>query len=114
MRQKAKVTNADETFGQHVQKETAQELRCCQRHLALLATAGIILPAESDALLIKGQQAVIGNGHTMRVATQITQHLHRAAESRLGIDHPVVAMESAEQFCELSWIGEWCTQTRTL
>jgi hypothetical protein len=49
------VTNADETFGQHVQKEAAQKLGCCQCHLALLATAGIILPAESDALSIEGQ-----------------------------------------------------------
>jgi len=69
IRQKAKMTDADETFGQHVKKEAAQELRRCQCHLTLLAPAGIILPAESDAFLIEGQQAVIGNGHAMGVAT---------------------------------------------
>jgi hypothetical protein len=63
------VTDADEAFGQHMQKEAAQELGRSQCHLALLATAGIILPAESDAFLIEGKQAVIGNGHAMGVAT---------------------------------------------
>jgi len=53
IRQEAEVTNADKALGQHVQEEAAQELRRCQRHLTLPATAGIILPAESDAFLIK-------------------------------------------------------------
>jgi hypothetical protein len=65
----AKVTDAHETFGQHVQKETTQELRRCQRHLTMSASAGIILPTESHALLIEGQQAVIGNGYAMGLAT---------------------------------------------
>ena len=39
--------------------------------MALLATVGIVLPPESDAFLIKGQQAVIGNGHAMGVATYV-------------------------------------------
>ena len=55
IREKAKVTDANKALGQHVQKEATQELHRCQRHLALLAAAGIILPAESDAFLIEGQ-----------------------------------------------------------
>src|SRR5579859_498459 len=40
-----------------------------QCHRTLLAAASIIFPAESDAFLIEGQQAVIGNGYAMGVAT---------------------------------------------
>jgi len=69
IRQKAKVADANKAFRQHVQKEAAQKLRRYQSHLSLLAAAGIILPAESDAFLIEGQQAVIGNGHPMGIAT---------------------------------------------
>src|SRR5579859_4236161 len=69
IRWKAEVTDADEAFGQYVQKEAAQELSRSQCHLALLAPAGIILPAEGDAFLIEGQQAVIGDGHAMGVTT---------------------------------------------
>ena len=49
---------------------------------------------------------MIGNGHAMGVATEIAQHLHGTAESGLGIDHPVMAMQAAEEFCELLRIGE--------
>ena len=99
--EKAEVTDADEAFGQHVQKEAAQELGGGQGHLTLLAAVGVILPAEGDALSFKGQQSMIGNGHAMGVATEIAQHLQGAAEGGLGVDHPVVAMETTEQFCEL-------------
>ena len=37
IRQKAKMSDAHETFRQDVEKEAAQELRRCQCHLALLA-----------------------------------------------------------------------------
>lgn len=104
--QKAEVPDAHEASGQDVQKETAQELSRAERHLTLLATAGVILPAEGDAFLFEGQQAMIGNGHAMGVTTEIAQHLHGTTECRLGINHPVVAMETTQQFCELQAIGE--------
>jgi hypothetical protein len=112
--EKAEVPDADEASGQDVQKETAQELSGAKSHLTLLATAGVILPAEGDALLIESQQAVIGNSHAMGVATEIAQHLHGAAESGLGINHPVVAMETADEFCELLTVGEGGSRTFTL
>ena len=37
---------------------------------------------------------------------EIAQHLHGAAERDLGVDHPVVAMEAPQQFCELLVIDE--------
>ena len=95
------MADAHEASGQHVQKEAAQELGGRERHLALLAAVGVILPAEGDALLVEGQQAMIGNGHAMGVAAEIAQHLHGAAEGGLGIDDPVVAVQAAEEFCEL-------------
>jgi hypothetical protein len=67
--EKAEVPDADEASGQDVQKETTQELSRAESHLTLLATAGVILPAEGDAFLFEGQQAMIGNGHAMGVTT---------------------------------------------
>jgi hypothetical protein len=49
---------------------------------------------------------MIGNGHAMGVTTEIAQQLHGTAECRLGINHPVVALETTQQFCELLAIGE--------
>ena len=72
----------------------------------MLAAVGIILPAESHVLLIEGQQAVIGNGHAMGIATEIAQHLQGTAESGLSVDHPVVAVQAANQLRELPGVGE--------
>ena len=79
-RQKAKMTDAHETFRQHVEKETAQELGRCQCHLALLAAASIILPAESDALFYRRRTS--GDWRWPRDGCD--------EEGRLRVDHPVV------------------------
>jgi hypothetical protein len=49
---------------------------------------------------------MIGNGHTQGVTTQIAQHLKRATESGLGIDHTVMAVQAADQFRELRRVGQ--------
>jgi polyferredoxin len=56
---------------------------------------------------------VIGNSHAMGVATEIAQHLHGAAESGLGINHPVVAMETADEFAGLVVVLRLLTKNRT-
>jgi hypothetical protein len=61
--EESEVTDAHEASGEYVQKETTQELGGGKRHLALLATVDIVLPAKGDALLVEGQQAMIGEGH---------------------------------------------------
>ena len=104
--QEAEVADADEAFGQHVQKEAAQELGRAQSHHALLVAVGVILPAEGDAFSVEGQQAMIGDGDAMGVAAEIAQHLHGSAEGGLGIDDPVVAMQTPESFANCLRIGE--------
>ena len=49
---------------------------------------------------------MIGNRHAMGVAAEIAQHLQGTTESGLGIDHPVMAMQAADEFRELLGIGE--------
>jgi hypothetical protein len=48
---------------------------------------------------------------TMGVATQIAQHLQGTTEGRLGIDHPVVAVQTPNQFRELLGVGQRCGGT---
>jgi len=51
-------------------------------------------------------QAMIGNGHAVGVAAQITQHLHGTAKGRLSIDDPVLAVQAAKQLRERLGISE--------
>ena len=95
------MADANEASGEHVQKEAPQELGGSKCHLALLAAVGVILPAKGDALLVEGQQAMIGNGHAMGVAAEIAQHLHGSAEGGLSIDDPVMSVLAADEFSEL-------------
>ena len=104
--EESEVTDAHEPSGQHMQKESPQELGGAERHLALLAAVGVVLPAKGDVLFLEGQQAMIGDGDAMGVAAEIAQHLHRSTEGGLGIDDPVVAVQAAEEFGELLGIGE--------
>jgi hypothetical protein len=47
-----------------------------------------VFPAESDAFAIEGQQAMVGDSHSMGVAAQVSEHLARATHGGLGIDDP--------------------------
>ena len=71
-----------------------------QRHDALLAAMGVILIAEGDAFPVEGQQAVIGNGDAMGVAAQIAEHMGGSAERWLGIDDPLLVLQSLHQSCK--------------
>src|SRR6516162_5856029 len=50
----------------------------------------------------------------MGVATKIAQHLHGATESGLSIDHPVVAVQAADELRELPRICKSRSRARTL
>jgi len=84
--QKAAVTDAHETFGQDVEEEAAQELRCGEGHLALLVARSVVLPAEGDPLAVKADPSMVGDGDAMGIAAQVAENLLGASESRLGID----------------------------
>jgi hypothetical protein len=48
------VPDADETFGEHMQKEAAQKLRGAKSRLALFPTMGVVLPSKGHAFSIEG------------------------------------------------------------
>src|SRR5499425_1833541 len=52
-----------------------------------------IPPAEGDLAIGEGDQAVVGDGHTMGVAAQIVHHIFGATEGTFQIDHPILSIE---------------------
>ena len=91
--QKPVPPNPHETCGYDVQGEPADEFHCVQRHLLAPATVGVVLPGESDAVVLEPHQTVIAQGDPMRVASQILQHLFRTAKWFLGVDHPFLVVQ---------------------
>jgi hypothetical protein len=73
---------------------------------------GIVLPAEGDLVMLESQQTVVRDGHAMGVAGEITQHMVGAAERWLGIDHPVLPEQGAQEGTECFLMLERLERTR--
>jgi hypothetical protein len=77
--------------------EAAEELFVGKSHHAALAVMGVVFPSEADAAVVHRQEAMIGDGHTMGVASQVLQDVIWAAERFFGVDHPILPKESAHE-----------------
>jgi hypothetical protein len=51
----------------------------------------VILPEESDLVVVEGQEAVVAEGDAMGVAGQIGQYVVRPTKRALGVDDPLLA-----------------------
>jgi len=51
---------------------------------------------------------MVGDGHAVRVAAQILEHIVRAPEGWFGVDHPVVSEQGPEPGGEGFRLGEPC------
>jgi hypothetical protein len=89
-----------------VEQETAQELLRTERHHSLLITVGIILPTESNLVILESHEAVVGDGHAMSVAGEIAEHMMGTAEGGLGVDHPVLTEQGAQEGAEGLLVGQ--------
>ena len=103
--QESEVPYADEAFGQHVYEESPQELASCQRHLLFLISVRIVLPPEGDVAVRNREDALIGNGHAVRIARQIFQDLLGASERWFGIDNPLAAVGLVEERVEIGLLA---------
>jgi hypothetical protein len=89
--QEAEVAEADKAAGQDVEQEAAKELDGVKGEGFFDTAVAVILPAEADAAVLDFQQAVVGDGDAVGVATEILDDLCRAAEGGLGIDNPALS-----------------------
>jgi hypothetical protein len=97
MGQKAEVPDAHEAWGKHVEQEAAQELLDRKGHQTLLIAVSGVSPAEGDLATLQGDQAMVGDGNTMRVAAQVTENVLGATEGRFAIDDPMVVEQLSEK-----------------
>ncbi len=98
--EESEVSDANQTAGQNVQQETAQELMGGDGHDLLPAAVGVVSPAEGDAIVFEGHETMVGDGDAMSVAGQVVENMCGAAEGRLGINDPVLLAELPEEVAE--------------
>jgi len=90
------VTDAHETFGEHVQQEAAQELIERKRQQLLFVVVSGIAPTKGDLPVGEGDQAMVGNGHAMGVTAQILEYKLWATEGWFQIDDPVLSVQGSQ------------------
>ncbi len=92
----SKVPDAHETLREEV-KQKAAELICLERHGKFPIAMRAVPPAEDDLSVGKGNQAVIGDRHSMGVAAEIAENILGATEGPFAVDNPVVAEQFADK-----------------
>ena len=100
MREKPTEANADETLGQDVQEESPEKFDGTDRHGPRLTAVPVVLPLKGDAAVSDVEDPMIRDGHAVRVAREVLQHMRGAAEGWLGVDDPVVPKESSQEGAE--------------
>ena len=97
---------AHEAGWQQMEQEAAKELIDCQSHEPLLVAVRGIAPSEGDVAIAESNQPAVGNGDAMSIGAEITQHMFRSAEGRLGVYDPVVAEQHSQPCAEGVWLGK--------
>ena len=97
VREKARLSDADEAARQDVLHEAAEKLHGGERHRPALVAVGVVLVREGHVVAIEGEQPVIADGHPMGIAAEIAQDGRRAPEGRLDVDHPVGREERVDE-----------------
>src|SRR6266567_1443172 len=71
-----------------MQQKSPDEIVCLQIHDFDLAVVAIILPMKLHPAVVDIDQAVVGDGHAMRISAHVVKHLLRSGERAFGVYHP--------------------------
>src|SRR5712691_5240340 len=91
------MADLDEAGWQDVKQEPADELDRVERQELLLVPVGRVSPAEGHLAILHLDQAAVGDGHPVRIASQILEDMLGTAKGRFGIDQ---SLELAEESIE--------------
>ena len=71
-------------------EEAADELVGGQGHglVAITSFAAIVLPLKGDTVCVAGDEAAVGDRHSMGISRQVSEYGFGPGEGTLGIDHP--------------------------
>ena len=100
----AVMPDAHKTPGQDVLRKAADELHRRQLHY-LVAAVAVVLVTEAHTVFVNGQEPMVADGDLVRVSAQVIDHRTRRGKGPLGIDHPGLCKERAEELRIFSWEG---------
>src|SRR4029077_126645 len=104
--QEPEVANPHESPWQHMQQEAPQKLVSADSHGPLLIPVGVILPPKRDLAVLESNQSMVGDGHAMRVLSEIMQHVFGSTKGPFCIYDPVLPEELPQETAERLGIGQ--------
>jgi hypothetical protein len=94
------VADLHEARGEDVEEEAADEL------LWGKADGATVFRGEADTRVVGGEEAVVGEPDAVGVAAEVAEDLGGTGERALGVDDPVLAVETVPQAGEGGRVGE--------
>lgn len=104
--QESELTEALEATWEHMQQEATDELSSRKSHGALLIFAGVVFPTKGKVAVLECEQAMVGDGHAVGVAAQISQDLLWSTKGRLGVDDPLFGSQRSQERIEVARVRE--------
>jgi hypothetical protein len=86
--EKAKVSNAGEARRENMEKEPTEELVGVQGHDASSIAAGVVLPGESDAVVVEGEDSTVGYSDAVSITGEVLEDLGRPSEGGFCVNEP--------------------------
>jgi len=104
--EESEVADANQTLGQNVDQESAQEFIGGNGHDLLLAAMCIVLPSKRHSIILEGDESMAGDRNAMGIAREIMQNVFGTAEGWLGVDDPVLSEKLSQKLAEATWLGQ--------
>src|SRR5262249_30132371 len=86
--------------------EAVQKFLAGQRHGALLVVVCVVFPLEDHLGFVDRENAVVGDGYAVRIASQIMQCMLGSAKRRLGVNDPIFLTQGVQTWREGLFVGE--------
>jgi hypothetical protein len=94
--EKAEVSNAGEARRENMEKEPTEELVWLQGHDASSIAAGVVLPGESDAVVVEGEDPTVGYRDAVSIAGEVLEDLARPTEGGFRVNEPLLVAQGLE------------------
>jgi hypothetical protein len=101
----AVIADLVEALGQDVLQEAADELVGRQCHGPALVVPGVGI-AEGDLSVVAGEDAVVGDGDSVDVSSEIPQYAVDAADAGLAVDDPRAFPDRGGEGCVRQGLGD--------
>jgi hypothetical protein len=89
-----------------MEEESTDKLLGLEDHGLLAVVVRVISPAEGNLTVPDGEEAVIADGDSVGISTQVLQDPPGASERRFAVDHPFFMVERPDEGFEVSGILE--------